>query len=357
MNPLHQQVSDALNHQRTELAAQMVAREFVRHPELEKRFGQAGRKKCLQDAGYHLAYLAQAIAADQPALFRNYIAWAKVMLAKRGVPATDLGGLLETMQGSLREALPLELSELACTYLDAALQALPQMPDEVPSFITDDAPFAPLARAYLQALLKGERHTATTLILDAVKHGASVHDLYLHVFQSTQYEVGRLWQINQISVAQEHACTAATQLIMSQLYPYIFGTEKTHGTFVATCVSGDMHEIGARMLSDFFELEGWSTHYLGANVPTQSIVQTLVEHRASVLAISATITYHVPAVEELIAAVRRHPECAGVKILVGGYPFKVAPDLWEKVGADGSANSAGEALSLAHRLTSQPLAA
>ena len=118
-------------------------------------------------------------------------------------------------------------------------------------------------------------------------------DVYLHVFQRTQYEVGRLWQGNQISVAQEHYCSAATQLIMSQLYPHIFGSVKTHGTLVGTCVSGDLHEIGVRILCDFFEMQGWHSHYLGANVPSPSVVETVLQLKADVLAISATITYLV----------------------------------------------------------------
>ena len=63
-------------------------------------------------------------------------------------------------------------------------------------------------------------------------------------------------------MAQEHYCTAATQLIMSQLYPYIFTTGKNGRVLVGTCVSGDLHEIGVRMVSDFFEMEGWDTFYL-----------------------------------------------------------------------------------------------
>ena len=69
MNALNQQLSEALNSRRTELTAQIVAREFLRHPELEARYGKAGRDKCLQDAGYHLSYLAQAISAAQPGPF------------------------------------------------------------------------------------------------------------------------------------------------------------------------------------------------------------------------------------------------------------------------------------------------
>jgi methanogenic corrinoid protein MtbC1 len=356
MNPLNQQVSDALDARRSALAAQMVAREFVRHPELEKRYGDAGRQRCLEDAGYHLAYLAQAIAADSAALFGDYVGWAKVMLAKRGIPAKDLGGLLEIMQEVVQQELPPDFSPLACVFLDRGLRQLPQMSDDVPCFIAEDTPLAPLARQYLQALLRGERHIASKLILDAAQNGVAVRDLYLQVFQRTQYETGRLWQVNQISVAQEHYCTAATQLIMSLLYPYVFGGEKTRGTLVATCISGDLHELGVRMVSDFFELDGWRTYYLGANMPTSAVVQAVAQRQADALAISATITYHVRAVESLIAVVRRTPECRGVKILVGGYPFKTAPDLWKIIGADGSASDAQDAVIMGNRLTNQSLA-
>ena len=355
MNDLNQQVSEALNSRRAPLGERMVSMEFVRHPELERRYGEVGREKCLEDVSYHLIYLAQAISVDKVELFVDYIAWAKVMLAKHGVPQMDLAGMLEIMKESLRLELPPEFSPMACDYLCAVIRQLPQMPDDVPSCMAELNPLAPLAWQYLQALLRGERHVASKLVIDTVQYGTPVRDLYLHVFQPTLYEVGRLWMVNQISVAQEHYCTAATQLIISQLYPYILGGEKTRGTLVATCVSGDLHEIGLRMVTDFFEMDGWHTHYLGANVPTSSVVQTLIQYEATVLAISATITYHVRAVESLIEAVRRAPECRSVKILVGGYPFKVASDLWRKVGADGFAADAQEAIILANRLTNQPL--
>jgi methanogenic corrinoid protein MtbC1 len=356
MNPLNQQVSDVLDNRRSALAALMVAREFLRHPELEKRYGVAGRDRCLEDAGYHLAYLSQAIAADSAALFGDYVGWVKVMLAKRGIPAMDLAGLLETMKESLQQELLPAFSRLACDFLDHGLQQLPHLSDDVPCFIAEGTPLAPLATQYLQALLRGERHIASKLILDAAQNGIAVRDLYLQVFQRTQYETGRLWQVNRISVAQEHYCTAATQLIMSQLYPCVFGGEKTRGALVAACVSGDLHEIGVRMVSDFFELDGWRTYYLGANVPMSAVVQAVVQRQAHALAISATISYHVRAVASLIAAVRRAPECSGVKILVGGYPFKTAPDLWKMIGADGSAPDAQDAVILGNRLTNQTLA-
>src|SRR5581483_7575825 len=100
-----------------------------------------------------------------------------------------------------------------------------------------------LAQRYIAALLDGHRDTALRLILDAAATGTPVRAIYLRVFQPAQYEIGRLWQAGRISVAQEHYCTAATQLIMSQLYPYVFAYEKKAATAVIVCISGELHEL------------------------------------------------------------------------------------------------------------------
>jgi signal transduction histidine kinase/ActR/RegA family two-component response regulator len=89
-------------------------------------------------------------------------------------------------------------------------------------------------------------------------------------------------------------------------------------------------------------------------VPVRGVVQALVEHRADLLAASATMTYHLPAVIDLIAAVRAEPACAKVKVMVGGRLFQAEPGLWQRVGADGHAADADEACRLADRLLGGP---
>ncbi len=206
-----------------------------------------------------------------------------------------------------------------------------------------------LALTYLDALRQGDRQRAGRLVMDAVAAGTSVKDIYLGVFQPAQYEVGRLWESNEISVAQEHYCTAATQLIMSQLYPHIFALDRKGHAMVATCVAGDLHELGVRMVADFFEMDGWDTFYLGANTPHDGVISTILERRAEVLAVSATLATHVDAVGVLIAAVRASPAASGVTILVGGHPFNETPDLFQRVGADATAPDAQQAVDLANR--------
>lgn len=344
------QAGRALADARAALAAAVTERHYALNPDLERRFGAAGREKCLQDAHYHLSYLAESLGSALPTLFADYVAWARVMLEARGVPASDLARNLEVLRDVVREQLPVGEGELAARYVEEGIARLPQVSPDLPTFVSDTEPHAPLARAYIEALLDGRRHEASRLVLEAVDNGVSVRDVYLHVFQRSQHEVGRLWQLNRLSVAQEHYCTAATQLVMSQLYPRIFSSERNGHTLVATCVAGDLHEIGLRMVADFFEMEGWDTFYVGANAPAASVVQAVVERGADVLAVSATITSHVRQLRELVAAVRADERARGVKILAGGYPFNVAPGLWREVGADASAADAAGAVEAAARL-------
>lgn len=204
--------------------------------------------------------------------------------------------------------------------------------------------YASLANDYLAALLNSDRATATRLVMTAVEQGAPVSKIYLEVFQTAQHRLGTLWENNEITVAQEHFATAVTQFIMSQLYPRVFASERVGRRLVATCVGGELHEIGMRMVADFFEMEGWDTYYLGANTPAQSVVDTLVSVGAEVLAVSTSMPFNIAEVIRLIELVRAQEFAREPIVIVGGRPFNLDPDLWRSVGADLFAKDAQEAV-------------
>jgi methylmalonyl-CoA mutase cobalamin-binding domain/chain len=333
--------------QRAALVERAVDRTYARRPELAQRYGAAGREHCRRDTAFHVDYLVEAVASGAPALFGDYVAWAKAMLAARGIPEGDLALNLECLREALGEVLPPDLAEKLGGAVDAALRDLPGNPEGLDLGIGAHEPHGTLAREYLEALLRADQRAASALVLAAVDAGATVHDVYLHVFQRTQHEIGRLWQANRISVAQEHYCTAATQLVMAQLYPRIFSGDRKGKSLAIACVSGDLHEIGARMVADFFEMAGWDSHYFGASTPAAGVVQFAVEHRPDVVGISATLAPHIGAVADLVRALRAADSEGRTRILVGGRPFNIAPDLWREVGADADAADAASPIAQA----------
>ena len=196
---------------------------------------------------------------------------------------------------------------------------------------------------YLAALRRGGRREALAVVDDALAGGLTVRALYLEVFQPAMYEIGRLWQENRITVADEHLATAITQLAMSRLYEQLFGDRADAGPLlVAACAEHERHELGLRMICDLLELEGWDTVFLGASVPVEDLVAMVRERRPEVVALSAAITPHLARVREAVSAIRAAMPQGAPVIAIGGRAFAADPALAERMGADLTARDAVE---------------
>src|SRR5262249_4416722 len=78
-----------------------------------------------------------------------------------------------------------------------------------------------LRARYLAAQLAGSRREALRLVLDeGLARGVPALDVELEVIQEAQREIGRLWQENAITVAEEHMATAISHMALSHLYEH-----------------------------------------------------------------------------------------------------------------------------------------
>ncbi len=337
----------------TELARHITNLHFEGNPGLLERYGVESKRRCYEDAVFNLNFLVEALTMNLPEMYVNYILWAATMLESRNIPKTDLYDNLDYLQQAIHELMGSQFSDGTKAYVDASKIKLKDSSKESISYIADDNPLKNEVEAYLGYLLEGKRNEARLLISDLIQKNIPVKDIYQHIFQISQYEVGRLWQINQITVAHEHYCTAATQQIMAGVYQFIFSSARKGKTLVACSAAGELHEMGIRMVTDYFEMDGWDTYYLGANMPDNQLQEALIEHKADLLALSVSLPTHVSKVGSLIKKIRSNKELSHLKIMVGGYPFLTIPDLWKKVGADAYAQNANQAITRANELVNQ----
>jgi methanogenic corrinoid protein MtbC1 len=201
---------------------------------------------------------------------------------------------------------------------------------------------------YIALLLDGRRDSAADVAQDCLARGCALQQIYLGLFQRSQRQIGDMWATGRLTVAQEHYCTAATQLIMSIFYQHLFATPRIGRRLVATCVEDELHEVGVRIVADFFELAGWDTYYLGASVPPESVVSAILDRRAELLLISATMPAHRERAEALVHFVRASTHAGSIRIIVGGNALP--PNDWIKSGADGYGYDAEDAVRTAHRM-------
>jgi methanogenic corrinoid protein MtbC1 len=315
------------------------------------RAGGARQGTLLGDAVREVvASMALAIRADAVSLIDSLVRGSEDLV--RTHEGRSLRPWIDDVRALVVSRAPMDSRPLLLALLASMEQAATGSAPVIHSHLHPEAPGYAIARAYLDALLRGDRRRASRVVREALDRGTTLSDLYIRVFSPVQREVGRLWQRGEISVADEHFCTAATQLVMSQLYDRLFDGTRRGATLVATSAPGDLHEVGIRIIADLFEMRGWDTVYLGASTPASAVADAVLQHRASLLAVSATLSSHVEGVRAVVREVRARTR--GVPVLVGGAPFQIAPSLVRYVGADASAVSAEEAVRAAEALVAGP---
>ena len=322
---------------------------YNRHPEYEKRYGAAGKQRCREDIDFHFCTLIEAMAARERNLFLKYVSWGKIVLVNRRIRLDDLIDTLLIMQEVISANVSKRAAALANGYIQTAIDRFDSFPDSPPTYIDVCSPLASIANAYLQALLSVDRDEARKLVKGAIQRGTRVQDIYRYVFEPVQREVGRLWQMNHISVAQEHYCTASTEMLMGELRRDLEQSDRGPHFFLGTCVAGAQHSVGIRMLTELLESNGWKVYFTGANTPTASLVELISKFHVDVLGISAATAMDLPQVRRLIEAVRSSSKVK-TRIMVGGRVFNDVPGLWKKVGADAWAKDAISGVNAAYKL-------
>lgn len=336
------------------LVSASVERMFAKDPSLPARWGAGAFQKWVAELHARVDQLISAARLHRPAVFVANTDWARRAYAARNVEEKDLALALECLAEVLGEELPPPAAGALHPYFQGALARFGTPLVEEHSPLDRCGEHTDLAVRYLTRLLEGKREVASRLILDAVASGVPVDRIYMQVLGPVQDELGRLWLAGDVHVGEEHYCTASTLHVMSQLYPVISAAPKRDGrTVLAASVEGNAHEIGIRMISDFFELDGWRSIYLGTSIPAEDLVQTMIDFEVDVVCLSAMLTVHLDVVGETIRVIRSEPKTTNVPVIVGGKAFMLDPDIWKDLGADGSERHPVDTVELAERLVSQ----
>ncbi len=172
---------------------------------------------------------------------------------------------------------------------------------------------------FLKGLLLGNRLLCSSIVKKLIQNNYSIIDIYENIIKKSLYEVGELWEYNKISVATEHLASAISEAIINEHYFSIIAQQKIGKTVLLASVENEYHQIGIKMISDLFEMNGWNSYFLGSNTPTVDIISFAKTIPLDFMAISLSIYFHLPELEKMIRIFRQ--EFPKTPILVGGQAF------------------------------------
>jgi methanogenic corrinoid protein MtbC1 len=198
-------------------------------------------------------------------------------------------------------------------------------------------------------LVAGDFRGSLKAARERVNADGDIAGYYVGVLQPALVEIGRRWERNEVSVAEEHLATGVAGRIMAMLYAQIAEVAPTLGRAVVACSANEYHEVGGRMAADLLELDGWEVTYLGANVPTGELLGLLRERKPFLLALSVTMPFNLDRAAQAVRAVKEIPELRPIRVMVGGRAVQQMEEGERVLGADGTAGDAVGMTELARR--------
>lgn len=318
----------------TDAVDEVTRRIYANHLELLQRFGEKGKAVCREDLRHHLDYLGASLYGEDGSPFREYVLWLACVLESRGVPVSHLSESLQLLSQFFASRLGADLAAPVLDRLQAGINGLSAPALKIPSF--QRLLPTPMAQSqdFLQALLKGDRKAAQETAGTVMRNQGALVDVEISVIQPAMYEIGSLWQRSRITVAQEHMATAITQNVMARLFAEAEFAEPLNRKAVFACVPGNHHSLGLRMVSDAFEVAGWTVQFLGADVPGQDLITQVDHWRPELVGLSISLPSHIRVAKEIIQKLRAELGAQCPTLLIGGLASNQAEGLWKVVDAD-----------------------
>jgi corrinoid protein of di/trimethylamine methyltransferase len=213
----------------------------------------------------------------------------------------------------------------------------------------DDARKKEILDKLAEAVVEFEEDQAREWAQIALDDGMDAFEAIMQGLAAGMETVGDLYDQQEYFVPELLMSADALYAGLDILKPHIKeGEMKKMGQVVIGTVQGDVHDIGKNIIKLMFEVGGFDVHDLGRDVPLEKFVEEQLKTDAEIVAMSAMMTTTMTGMKKVIEMIKeKNPDVA---IMLGGAP--VTKDVADLFGADGYAESAGNAVQEAIKMIS-----
>jgi len=193
---------------------------------------------------------------------------------------------------------------------------------------------------FVSLLEKEDKEKAVNLILSLLEEEKiDIVTLYTEILAPSLNNMKCNGEEGGGCIWKEHVRSSIIRTIVECCYPYVIkeknkiNKDTNLGKVIVICPPEEQHEIGARMVSDFFTLCGYETIFVGSNTPKNEFLKAIDFINPRYLAVSVTSYYNLVAAKDTIEKIRKSTN-KELDILVGGHAFINNPEALKKTNAD-----------------------
>ncbi|MEI6205439.1 MAG: corrinoid protein [Desulfuromonadales bacterium] len=199
-----------------------------------------------------------------------------------------------------------------------------------------------------EAVVEMDEDLAVSLSKAALEDGVDAYEAIENGLSHGMARAGQLFEEEEYFIPELLMCSDAMYAGLDVLKPHLKKTTESRGTVVIGVIEGDTHDIGKNMVRIMFETGGFNVIDLGRDVPPQRFVDTARDSKADIIALSTLMTTTMDGMGTVVKLLIDANLRDGVKVMVGGGP--ISPGFAKRIGADGYAVNAAEAVKIAREL-------
>jgi 5-methyltetrahydrofolate--homocysteine methyltransferase len=198
-----------------------------------------------------------------------------------------------------------------------------------------------------QAIVAGRRKEIPNLVNQCIAAGEKAGDIVTNRLVPGMAIVGEKFKRNEIFVPEMLIAARAMKEALKILEPALVaaGVKPEHNAVIGT-VEGDLHDIGKNLVAMMWKGANIEVIDLGVNVAPARFAEAVKQHKPKLVGLSALLTTTMPAMREIVKAIRASG--VPVKIVIGGAP--ITDEFAREIGADGYSPDASSAVDLAMAL-------
>jgi len=171
---------------------------------------------------------------------------------------------------------------------------------------------------FKNALFSGNLVQSKEIFDSNVSNYKELQDFYEYIIVPSMNDIGIAWENGQITPAQEHLASSIVMETMVLLYTKLNMPSYYKGKVIVGAVANEFHEIGAMMLANSLESDGWDVDYLGANVDDELFLEKITTKSPDIIALSVAMPFNMLHVSELIDKIHTLKLKNTPKIMLGG---------------------------------------
>jgi corrinoid protein of di/trimethylamine methyltransferase len=205
-----------------------------------------------------------------------------------------------------------------------------------------------LLKKLADAVVDMDENLTVTTAHESLAEGVDAYEAIDGGLSRGMERAGQLFEEEEYFIPELLMCSDAMYAGLDVLKPHLKTAGEKKGTVVIGVIEGDTHDIGKNMVRIMLETGGFEVHDLGRDVSPRAFVDKAKEVNATIIGLSTLMTTTMEGMGQVVRLLQEENIRDRHKVMVGGGP--ISPGFARKIGADGYAINAAEAVKVAREL-------